>query len=86
MNDSLIVTFVKQIRLAIVKYLAEFRPQSLNDVLLESKPLKAATAVAAETELEAQVRQNTDVTQGFSRNILKVLSLRSATSQKDSYK
>ena len=60
-NDSLVVTFVKQIRLAIIKYLAEFRPRSLNDVLLGSKPLKAATAVAAETELLAQVIQNTDV-------------------------
>jgi len=43
--------------LAIIKYLAEIRPQSLNDVLLGSKPLKAATAVAAETEVEAQVRK-----------------------------
>ena len=42
----------------MVKYLTEFRPQSLNDVLLVSKPLKAATAVAAETVVEAQVRQN----------------------------
>ena len=41
----------------MIKYLAEFRLQSLNDVLLGSKPLKAATAVAEETEVEAQVRQ-----------------------------
>lgn len=74
-NDSLVVTF-KQIRLAIIKYLAEFRLQSLNDVLLGSKPLKAATAVPAETKLEAQVRQNTDVTQGFSRIISSVPKFR----------
>ena len=72
----MIVTFVKQVRLAIIKYLAKFRPQSLNDVLLGSKPLKAATAVAAETEVEAQVRQNTDVTLGFSRNISSLSTFR----------
>lgn len=42
----------------MIKYLASFRPQTLNDVLLGSKSLKAATAVAAETEVEAQVRES----------------------------
>lgn len=42
----------------MIKYLANFRPQTLNDVLLGSKSLKAATAVAAETEVEAQVRES----------------------------
>jgi len=49
----------------MIKYLAEFRPQSLNDILVGSKPLKAATAVAAETDVDAQVRQNTVVIQGL---------------------
>lgn len=60
----------------MIKYLAKFRPQTLNDVLLGSKPLKAATAVAAETEVEAQVRENWDVTHSLSRNIRFLPTLR----------
>lgn len=42
----------------MIEYLAEFRPQTLNDVLLGSKSLNSATAVPAETEVKAQVREN----------------------------
>ena len=42
----------------MIKYLAGLRPQTLDDVLLRSQTLQAATEVAKETTVEAQVRRN----------------------------
>ena len=41
----------------MIKYLADFRIQTLDDVLLSSQTLQAATGVAKETTVEAQVRR-----------------------------
>lgn len=41
----------------MIKYLADFRPQTLDDVLLSSQTLQAVTGVARETTVRAQVLQ-----------------------------
>lgn len=42
----------------MIKYLDDFHPQTLDDVLLRSQTLQAATGVVKETTVEAQVRRN----------------------------
>lgn len=46
----------------MVGYLAEIRPQTLNDVSIVSRSLNSATAVPSETEVEAQVRNHICIT------------------------
>lgn len=46
----------------MVGYLAEIRPQTLNDVSIVSRSLNSATAVPSETEVEAQVRKHICIT------------------------
>ena len=57
----------------MVGYLAEIRPQTLNDVSIVSRSLNSATAVPSETEVEAQVRNHICITDRLGSKVFSCL-------------